>query len=528
MEKLTFDSVILDCRSKKGHLKPGLAFLAAAWIVFLALSVFGQDTAKMDGIGPATTETASARVKEEIITIQDLMSQGLVSQEQANDMLIKLKVKLADLEMGAANKAATSVGAAGKGSDSQSGVSNPQESAGQPSSPAVSTAPSTSKAQSATKSTATLEVKQDQTNKDKKSAAKNEQSGDQGGDGFETNFVAGVEQSGYSAQVNNTNFFLNAFFRDTFSNRASPGWQFRVASWGRIRLLSAPQPSTEGIVSILTDPTGKISQTSFTQVGQVADFIVGPEFQVYAWNKTRLGFIGGFGATTPLSSNTTVVTYDVPPPNTAECQELVNRFGQNSGYMPYIVADPAQATCIYNPLTKAAYNYIAFSNQDRSNFLSKWGMGFRLERQFQQEEKTTKALGVLDIGVGQDETVTGGRLKGWVFKIDSVYPLPIGTSLLYAFGSVSMRILPDKDLAPLILTVPQGKDTPTVPSTNVIVLPLKQPNRDFYRIGFGLNVTDVFCAFKKDLCNKKNSGAQDNQQQVQPPNPATNQNKKPG
>jgi len=495
-------------------LRPFLSFLTTACIVFAALSVFGQQTAQTAHVDPGTSEAAKRRVKQEIIAVQDLVSQHVLSSEEGNDVIVKLKLKLADLEMDPPDKTTSEVGSTDIGSGIQPRVSELKEPV-TPSVPASAPVPA---------------GKKDEANKgdkDNNPDAKNNQPGDQGGDGFETNFVAGVEQSGYSAEINNTNFFLNAFFRNTFSDKpSSPGFQFRFAAWGRVRLLSSPQPSTEAIVSILTDPTGKISQSSFTQVGQVADFIVGPEFQIYAWDKMRLGFVSGFGATTPLSSNSTVVTYNVPPPNTAECQQLVDRFGQSSGYLPYVVADPAQTTCIYNPVTKSPYNYLAFSNQDRSNFLSKWGMGFRLERQFTQEDKKTKALGVLDFGVGQDQTVTGGRMHGWVFKIDGVYPLPIASSLLYAFGSVSMRILPNRDLAPLILTIPQGKDTPAVPSTDVIVLPLKQPNRDFYRIGFGLNITDVFCAFKKDLCKKTNDN-QGNQQQTQPAKPAANQNQKP-
>jgi len=87
---------------------------------------------------------------------------------------------------------------------------------------------------------------------------------------------------------------------------------------------------------------------------------------------------------------------------------------------------------------------------------------------------------MVDVGVGQDETITGGPLE--------YGPL----SFIYLFGSASMRLGGNQNLAPLILTVPMGNMVPTIPSPNVSVLSFQQPNRDFYRIGVGLNLLDVF------------------------------------
>ena len=47
--------------------------------------------------------------------------------------------------------------------------------------------------------------------------------------------------------------------------------------------------------------------------------------------------------------------------------------------------------------------------------------------------------------------MTGGKVSGWVFKLDGVYPIPFTGSLLYVFGSAAMRFTHNQYYAPLIL-----------------------------------------------------------------------------
>ena len=108
--------------------------------------------------------------------------------------------------------------------------------------------------------------------------------------------------------------------------------------------------------------------------------------------------------------------------------------------------------------------------------------------------------GIVDFTVGQDESITGGHLHGAVVKVEGVYPLPIkGNAFLYLFGSFSMRTLRNQDYSPLILQTASlsgltGTGTTAVPNVNTVVLPLQQPDRDFYRFGIGL---DAVCIFTK-------------------------------
>jgi hypothetical protein len=323
-------------------------------------------------------------------------------------------------------------------------------------------------------------------------------------DGFVGTFIAGVEQSGYSSLGNNTGAFLNAFFRSGYLQTSR---NTGLAFWGRVRLLSAPQPSTSGgIVSIVSNPTGTLTAANYNSIGTAVDYVIGPEFKLKQWNyagsTSRVSLVAGAGATTPLSSNDIAVTYAAPDPNTTECAQLVNNFGPKSGYVPHLVANPnqgAMGSCIYNPASGVPYKFISFSNENRSNFLFKWGAGARFTHAYPAKGTSPGYSGSIDLTLGQDSTVTGGNAHGWVLKLDGVYPLTFGgSSLLYVFGSAAMRLAHDQEFPPLILA--PGTGAPTPPSTQVIVLPLKQPNRDFYRLGFGLNLAAIWCKFATTGC----------------------------
>ena len=150
---------------------------------------------------------------------------------------------------------------------------------------------------------------------------------------------------------------------------------------------------------------------------------------------------------------------------------------------------------------------MAFSNQDRSGFLLKYGGGFRttntLNGGCSGKTNCTPSNGVLDLTFGQDEAATRGMLRHVVFKLDGMIPIPTGNaSFVYLFGSAYIRIAKNQDYSPLILQTASGV---TIPSSTVIVLPLQQPDRDFYRLGVGLNLNQVFCKMFNTTCPSKTS-----------------------
>ena len=309
--------------------------------------------------------------------------------------------------------------------------------------------------------------------------------------------IGGAEYAGYSAQAQTTDGFLNIFYQGPIS----PGG---LGGWARIRLTSAPQQATNGVVSVISNPTG-LTTYNYSNVGQVLDYVIGPSWKISSgWS-----IIGGFGAITPLSSQNVPVTFVAPGPGTNECSELVSRFSAKNGYQPALSLNTAK-----NPTSCLAGGYtdIAFSNQDRSNFLMKYGAGVRTWYPFGgckdggSGSSCSTAYAAVDATLGQDSSVTEGYLRGLVFKLDGILPIPTGSSSwLYLFGSTYTRLQRNQDLPPLILATPNPPVA--VPLPSVIVLPLRQPNRDYYRLGVGLNINQLWCKAFGSGCTNSSQDA---------------------
>lgn len=322
-------------------------------------------------------------------------------------------------------------------------------------------------------------------------------------------FIAGVEQSGFSSEGSSTNAFLEAYLRSPYF---PIGWERGLAVWGRIRLLGGPLPSGTSVIAAVTNPSGTITTSNLSNVGQVVDYVFGPELRLYQrdrsnGNTDRISLIGGVGATSPLSSSQIQYSLTAPTANSQGCFQLLN----DSPYS-YLFANGATAPgcSLVDKTTKNAINTLAFAPVDRSNFLIKYGAGFRLTHIYPAKNGQASYSGSLDFIVGQDQQITGGKFHGVVLGVNGVYPLALGSSsLLYLFGSASMKTTGNQNYPPLILGTAQ---TPTTPlATTVEVVPLTQPNRDFYRFGVGLNLTSVFCSLSKNGCNSNTgSGAGNN------------------
>ena len=332
---------------------------------------------------------------------------------------------------------------------------------------------------------------------------------------FAAGFVGGVEQSGYSSEANNTNAFLNAFFRSPYwwsqrkkpeqpgappSPAPAPSGDLAFSIWGRIRLLSGPLPSSVNVVAAVTNPTGTITSSNLANVGQVVDYVFGPEFRLIEGKSDRLSFVAGAGATTPLTSNQVQYSFQAPPANSQQCLQLVAAY---PGFLAN--GSTAPACTLVNKLTNQSVSTISFAAVDRTNFLVKYGGGARLTHTFlSQDSKKTPYTGTVDFIIGQDQSITGGKFHGAVFRVDGIYPLPFGTSsYLYLFGSASMKFTKNIFTNPVVLATAPSPSLPL--ATTVALLPLTQPDRDFYRFGVGLNIMSIFTKLKGD--GTTNNGA---------------------
>jgi hypothetical protein len=102
-----------------------------------------------------------------------------------------------------------------------------------------------------------------------------------------------------------------------------------------------------------------------------------------------------------------------------------------------------------------------------------------------------------DITIGQNEYVTGGRLKGVVLHIGGTMPVP-ALDGVYIFGSMDMGMSfgNNQNNAELLLTPVPSTLNLTYLSPSVNTISVSQPNRDRYRLGFGVDLFHLYSAFK--------------------------------
>jgi len=338
---------------------------------------------------------------------------------------------------------------------------------------------------------------------------------------FDYLLLGGFQQSDLSAQSSVSEGFYDLTMSARF--RGDVG-----GIWFRSRYLSAPSSSSkQNIVAATTDPNGALTASNLPQSVNSIDYTIGYQFRDFnaggsAGQLTITPFIV-FGATTPLSATEIVQGFNVPNYGTNECDQLQQRFTSAKGYSP-----PLPASGIYDsskpkgcvvrpdpdstpdkPLPGTQISAIGFSNEDRSSFLLKWSAGIRIvDRWFVSSDPMTwcsSAGGcsrlIADFALGQDQSITGGFLRRFVVKADAI--VPIQSSGFYFFAATTTRLQRNQTLSPLILspvtlatntataTCTPSETTVCYPSPSVFILPYKQQNRDYYRIGIGIDAKKV-------------------------------------
>jgi hypothetical protein len=324
-------------------------------------------------------------------------------------------------------------------------------------------------------------------------------------------FVGGYEEGFDSSQASTSDAFLAIYGRRLFNHD-------HLGPYFAARLQTAPQASgTYNVFSVFSNPSGAITSSNLNAVGSAVDLALGMEWQFHRSNhgRTTLSLIAGGGFLTPLQGNSIAATFTMPAFGTVECTELQSRLSQILKEANYtgIVANTAAGSpsCFSNtlnasttstpPVAPTAITLLEYAEPSTPNMFPKYSAGFRIINRYPGistgstscSEASPCERGYVDFTLGQSAALTGGDLKHAVFTIDSIHPLPVpNLNFLYLFGSASMRFhrLPTS-IPPLLLAAGTAA---TAPSAATLIVPLTQPDRDFYRIGVGVNLTQVFSA----------------------------------
>jgi hypothetical protein len=91
--------------------------------------------------------------------------------------------------------------------------------------------------------------------------------------------------------------------------------------------------------------------------------------------------------------------------------------------------------------------------------------------------------------------VTGGRLRGGVIRLEGFFPLPYeGLKFINLFGTALIKPTRTQITEPLILeAAPTGT---TVPANNVFLFTQPQINRDYYKVGVGIDLMSLISKWK--------------------------------
>jgi hypothetical protein len=283
----------------------------------------------------------------------------------------------------------------------------------------------------------------------------------------------------------------------------------RAGFWAQVRIATSPAQIANAEVL----PSSLVNQVSnpanVIELVQSFDFLAGAEARIKTSNgnflslipglrqRTSLYFAGGSGAISPLQSTKQAVQiFKVPVAGDPQRPEFVRRYG----------------------IPPAGANNVAFLPLDRDRFFRQWYAGIRLKTHYCENYSCSQLINsfpaIVDFMFGQNESVTGGSLfyykqtdpndpsklekkRAYVLRLDAFYPFPIKEAkFLYFYGSAMLKVGGGGVSVqnPLFLDrvdSAQLSDTDLyIPSVDI--QKQRVPNRDYYKIGVGINLTELF------------------------------------
>lgn len=313
--------------------------------------------------------------------------------------------------------------------------------------------------------------------------------------------VVGFEQAGAAGTQSTQKFFF-----DFFRSWPVPLWRDRSQRkilgpiarwWGDVRVSSAAQQVNEPLLTFASNFTQRAGALQVNRLAQSAEFLTGLEFRVLSFklpfrhdaedgekvDRVSLGLIGGGGAVGILNPASDVTVHGIP------------------------TVDPERALFrslfLANGPIPPNKSHVAFLQPDRNRFYRQYFAGTRLTvHYFKDKTKpnpSTRPSGMVDLLLGQNEAVTGGRLHRPVFRIDAFYPLPLRSSALdgvvYFFGTAQMAFGKAHEQPRLILAEAPAAMAPHDPA--VLQLTQTPSSRDHYRLGIGIDLVRLFTGLAK-------------------------------
>lgn len=288
--------------------------------------------------------------------------------------------------------------------------------------------------------------------------------------------------------------------------------------WLNPRIASAPAAASSAVSSFSAPNSlsSGISSQTVSQITQTFEFQGGFEYslnQPYwgrqfgwgtSWARSTIFLIVGGGTSTPINSLSNASEFALNSSLGAQFTQnptLANTYPQLASALCNGFGFTSTPPC--KPST-VAYKNVAFVLPNRSRFYRDYFAGFRLRTYYftgackdansdQTPESPSSACkvvntypGTFDVRFGEDETVTGGFLRGVVLTLTGTYPLPGTSGTVRVFGSTYLRLHKNQNTLALALVAPNPAVAITDPS--VVIQSIAASDQDYYRLGVGVDL----------------------------------------
>lgn len=295
-----------------------------------------------------------------------------------------------------------------------------------------------------------------------------------------TRAMVGYQQTGAAASGREQNFFFDFFASKSFPfiQKIDPHFGEKVKVWGAIRVSSVPQSGEVTIGGLTTGFANEVANLKVKDAARVFDFLTGvevlltgnnallPSFDRQTRMKFALSFIAGAGVVTPEEPQDRLRSFIYPAGGKGLPQEI-----------KALIEDEKNT------------DFLTFVPKDRDRFFRQYYAGFRIQSFFFNKYNVPiqRFPAQLDLTVGQNEYVSGGKLRGALFRIDGYFPLPYdGIRFINLFGTAILRPGAVRTSNPLVLEPADGVKL----GSKVALIPFEQFNRDYYKAGVGIDFID--------------------------------------
>lgn len=283
--------------------------------------------------------------------------------------------------------------------------------------------------------------------------------------------------------------------------------------WINPRISAIPSQASNLLTTVSTSSpsVNSLLTTQYNQAIQDFELLGGMEFNTGRWSTfggATLGvsLIASAGFSTPLSATASnAQIFNIPASPSPTLQQQLANLGVS--HICGTAGNPASPP--------GCTNAVGFVPLDRTHFFYQEYVGIRFKTYYFKSRYASEVGGLCptkrpgqvcpifpgtyDVTVGQNSAYTGGALHGWLLRTEAFYPLPFNPAFHFFFTAWIHVTERNQNTTPLILDT--ASSSTTLSTAGVQQVALAPLNRDFYRIGVGVDLVQ----FIKKL---KNSSSQ--------------------